>query len=243
MKIGQFVLGHQLNSDQINARLLNYPMATIPDRKINENTSPIGIDRAILFDDKAYNNREVELMLGFEGKDSEKNIQKFLSKLDTGGYVDFQMYSDPDYIYQVARLSTATITRPSYSDSYRELNMTLSCAPFKYLDSATKTVSVKAGTDTIITNPTSFNAKPIIKITSTGDTSLTVNGKTLNIKDVQKEITLNSELQDAYVQEGYTVTNVNNQVSVGAYPILKPGDNTIKLTSGTANVETRWRTI
>lgn len=242
MERGSFVLGHQLKSDQINARINNYPMATLPDRKINQNTSPIGIDRAILFDDKAYNNRDMEIMLGFEGKDADENIQKFLSKLDTGGYVDFQVYSDPNYIYQVARLSTATVTRPSFSGSYRELNLTLNCAPFKYLADS-KTVDIKAGSEVTITNPTNFNAKPIITITVKGDTSLTVNGKTLNIKDVQSEITLNSELQDAYVQEGYTVTNVNNQVSVGTYPILKPGTNTITLTNGTAKVETRWRTL
>ena len=241
LEVGQFKLGRLLSGD-LQARLLNYPMATLPERKITQNTSPIGIDRAILFDDKGYNNRKIDLIIGFEGKKSEANVAKFLSGLDTGKYVDFQMYSDDGYTYQVTRDGEATLARPSFSASYRELTLSLNVAPYKYVYPV-QTVSVPSAGSITVTNLTNFNAKPIITITAKGDTTLTVNGKALNISNVQSEITLNSELQDAYIQEGSTVTNANNQVSVGAYPILKTGDNTISLTNGTATIETRWRTI
>lgn len=241
MKQGEFTLG-SLASGSLNARLLNYPIATIPDKKTTQNTSPIGIDRAILFDDKGYNNRKIDLIIGFEGKNSEANVAKFLSGLDTGKYVDFQMYSDDAYTYQVTRDGEATLARPSFSASYRELTLSLNVAPYKYVYPV-QTVSVPSAGSITVTNPTNFDAKPIITITAKGDTTLTVNGKALNISNVQSAITLNSELQDAYVQEGSTVTNANSQVSVGAYPVLKTGDNTIALSNGTATVETRWRTI
>lgn len=221
---------------------MNNPVVNIAERKVTLNTSPIGIDRAILFDDNAYNNQTIQLIIGFEGKNATSNIQKFLSALDVGRYVDFQMYSDSEYVYQVFRQSASTVARPTYSDSYRELTLTLSGAPYKYLANQ-KPVSVTAGTTTTVVNPTNFNAKPVITITALGDVDLNVNGSTLRIKNVTKPITLNSELQDAYVQEGRTVTNANAQVSVGAYPLLKAGKNTISISKGTATIETRYRTL
>ena len=229
-------------SSQLNATLLNYPMATIPERKITQNTSPIGIDRAILFDDKSYNNRQIDLTIGFDGKQADANIAKFLSHLDTGKYENFQMYSDPDYIYQVTRSGSSTKSRPEYSASYRELTVSLNAAPFKYLVN-NNNVTVSAGDAVTVVNPTQYSAKPLIKISVKGDTDLTINGHKLTIKSVQDVIYLDSVLQDAYVESGYTVTNANNQVSLGAYPELKSGTNTIQLSKGTATIETRWRTI
>lgn len=225
---------------------MNNPVVNVAERKVTLNTSPIGIDRAILFDDNAYNNQTIQLIIGFEGKNATSNIQKFLSVLDVGRYVDFQMYSDSEYVYQVFRQSASTVARPTYSDSYRELTLTLSGAPYKQLANQ-KDVTVESGTDSTLVNPTNFTAKPIITINAYGDVDLTVNGKTLHIKDMTKPITLNSELQDAYVLEGRTVTNANDQLSIGAYPLLKPGKNTISVTpkvgTATAVVETRYRTL
>lgn len=241
MKNGSFILGHQLKSDQLDARIMNWPIATIPEKRITQNTSPIGIDRALLFDDKAYNNRQIELTLGFEGKNAEDNIRKFMSHLDTGKYEDWVMYSDPNYTYQVTRTASAKMNRPSYSDSYRELTVTLECAPFKYLQGSS--IAVSAGDAVTISNPTNYDSKPLVTITVKGDTELTVNGHKTTIKNVQSNIIIDSALQDAYHLEGYTYFNDNNLISVGAYPIFKAGNNTIQLTKGTAKVEGRWRTI
>lgn len=241
MERGSFVLG-RLTSASLNARINNYPVVNFAERKTTLNNNLIGIDRAVIFDDGSYNNQTIQLIIGFEGKKATQNVQKFMSVLDSGEYVDLQMYSDSDYIYQVYRQQASTMARPSYSDSYREVTLTLSCAPYKYL-ATQKPVSVKNGAESILTNPTNFNAKPIITINATGNVDLTVNGKTTHIKNVTKPITINSELQDAYVKEGRTVTNANSQISVGAYPLLKAGKNTISISNGTATVETRYRTL
>lgn len=241
MKQGEFTLG-SLASGSLNARLLNYPIATLPDKKITQNTSPIGIDRAILFDDGSYNNRQIDLTIGFEGVNSDENISKFLARLDTGKYEDFRMFSDENYTYQVTRSGASTKARPSYSDSYRELTVSLNAAPFKYVY-PTKSVNIKAGSETTVVNPTSYQSKPLIHITVKGNTDLTVNGKVIHIKEVDSDIYIDSAIQDAYIEEGYTMTNANSKLSVGPYPIFKPGNNTIQLSAGTATVEGRWRSI
>ena len=82
------------------------------------------------------------------------------------------MYSDPDYTYQVIRQSTGTIARPTYSDSYRELTITLSSAPYRYVAPA-QTATITTTTSTLV-NPTSFVAKPYIKVVGDGAITLTV---------------------------------------------------------------------
>lgn len=205
------------------------------------NTTPVGIDRAILFDDGAYNNRDIQLIIGFEGKQSNSNIQKFLSALDTGKYIDFQMYSDPDYTYQVIRQSTGIIARPTYSDSYRELTITLSSAPYRYV-APVKTATITTATSTLV-NPTNYVAKPYIKIVGDGGITLTVNGVDYKFTNVTGSIELDSAMQNVWRVNGNVLVNENAKMAVGPFPTLKPGSNTIKLSTGTATIEPRWRTL
>ena len=242
MERGSFVLGHQLTSDQLNARILNYPTITVPERKMTLNTSPVGIDRAILFDDGAYNNRDIQLILGFEGKQADSNIQKFLSALDTGKYIDFQMYSDPDYTYQVIRQSTGTIARPTYSDSYRELTITLSSAPYRYVAPAPEPATITRSTLTLV-NPTNYVAKPYIKIVGSGSITLTINGVEYNFTNVTGSIELDSAMQNVWRVNNGVMINENAKMAIGPFPTLKPGNNTLWVSSGNATIEPRWRTL
>ncbi|MCT0000740.1 hypothetical protein [Weissella cibaria] len=241
MERGSFVLGHQLTSDQLDARILNYPTITVPERKHTLNTTPVGIDRAILFDDGAYNNRDIQLIIGFEGKQSNSNIQKFLSALDTGKYIDFQMYSDPDYTYQVIRQSTGTIARPTYSDSYRELTITLSSAPYRYVEPA-QTATITTNQSTLV-NPTKYLAKPYIRIVGDGAITLTVNGVDYKFTNVTGSIELDSAMQNVWWVNGGVMVNENAKMAIGPFPTLKPDNNTVKVSTGTATIEPRWRTL
>jgi len=239
---GSFVLGHQLTSDQLDARILNYPTITVPERKTTLNTSPVGIDRAILFDDGAYNNRDIQLIIGFEGKQADSNIQKFLSALDTGKYIDFQMYSDPDYTYQVIRQSTGTIARPTYSDSYRELTITLSSAPYRYVAPAQAPATITRTTLTLV-NPTNYVAKPYIKIIGDNNVILRINGVEYNFTNVTGSIELDSAMQNVWRVNNGVMINENAKMAVGPFPTLKPGNNTLWVSSGNATIEPRWRTL
>ena len=242
MNRGSFVLGHQLTSDQLDARILNYPTITVPERKTTLNTSPVGIDRAILFDDGAYNNRDIQLIIGFEGKQADSNIQKFLSALDTGKYIDFQMYSDPDYTYQVIRQSTGTIARPTYSDSYRELTITLSSAPYRYVAPAQAPATITRTTLTLV-NPTNYVAKPYIKIIGDNNVILRINGVEYNFTNVTGSIELDSAMQNVWRVNNGVMINENAKMAVGPFPTLKPGNNTLWVSSGNATIEPRWRTL
>lgn len=161
--------------------------------------------------------------------------------MDTGKYIDFQMYSDPDYTYQVIRQSTGIIARPTYSDSYRELTITLSSAPYRYV-APVKTATITTATSTLV-NPTNYVAKPYIKIVGDGGITLTVNGVDYKFTNVTGSIELDSAMQNVWRVNGNVLVNENAKMAVGPFPTLKPGSNTIKLSTGTATIEPRWRTL
>lgn len=80
--------------------------------------------------------------------------------------------------------------------------------PYEYETSATGNYSVKSFT---IANKTTTTALPVIKIYGSGTVVLTVNGKGITLTDLTTDITIDSNLQEAY--SGLT-TNMNSNMNV-----------------------------
>lgn len=242
MKRGSFKIGN-LTSESINAVIVNFPVVDIPNRKYTLNDSSVGIDRSILFDDNSYENRKISLTIGFkEGKtDVNERIAKLMASIDKGEYVDLVLYSDYKYTYQVIRSAEVSVTRPAANSEYREISLEFSAAPYKYLSDVEKsTIGINNVT---LTNPTLFKAKPRIKIVGSGKIILTVNGEQFIFNDVDESIELDSSLQSVYKMSDGKAINQNNKMVIGPFPELKPGTNNIKVSSGTAAIEPRWRTL
>ncbi|RGX49985.1 hypothetical protein DWV22_01240 [Weissella confusa] len=241
MNKGSFTIG-QLNSEDIQAVITSFPEITIPERKHTLNTSPVGIDRAILFDDNTYENRTIKFTVGFKPSASVgQHIAQFLAALDTGKYVDLRLYSDENYTYQVVRTGEAEVTRKGINSTYREVSVTLSAAPYKYVYPApTGTIGT---TQTTLTNPTLSTAKPYIKVTGSGAINLTINGTVYKFTGVSGSIELDSAMQNVWRVDSGVMVNENVKMAIGPFPVLKPGANTVKLSAGSATIEMRWRTL
>lgn len=238
MRNGSFII-NGLKSEDINAVITNWFDIPRPERKITLNTTPIKLDRALIYDDKAYSNREIKLFIGIKG-DAITNRDKLLNILDSGSYLDAQFYLDDKYTYQIITASVATTTRPMKHVDYLALSVKLSAAPFKY-DIGVADVSVT--TTATLTNPHPYAARPIITLVGTGDMSLVVNGKTYNFKGVENGVILDSSIQDTYWIKYGTVYNLNSTMIHATYPVFKPGKNNISVTNCTATIEPRWRTL
>lgn len=89
----------------------------------------------------------------------------------------------------------------------------------------------------ILTNPTPFPSKPLIRIYGTG--TLTVNDITITVTDCDQYVDIDCELMDCY--EGDTNRNGDVIFSTYDFPTLQPGDNTFVL-SGPSGVQVtpRW---
>lgn len=110
--------------------------------------------------------------------------------------------------------------------------------PFEYQKTSSTAYTTKPIS---LTNQTTAEALPLIKITGTGTVVLSVNGTGITLTGLTSSIVLDSELQEAYA--GLT-TNMNSSMN-GNFPVLKIGSNTITWTGAVTKVEIdpKWRWI
>ena len=125
------------------------------------------------------------------------------------------------------------------SNDLLEGQIRFECEPFKMQYPAEPKVTLTAaGT---VTNKGNVPAYPVIKITGSGDITFTCNGKTIALNDVDTSVTLDSGAKIALDDLG------NNFLAntVGTFPILQKGDNSISWTGSVTSVEItrnmRWK--
>ena len=162
-------------------------------------------------------------------KQKLREIKGLLSGAKTLAFDD-----SPNFFYKIkqAQISdTETIIKSS-----GVFTVEFVCEPFEY----EKTSSAAYTTKPIsLTNQTTAESLPIIKVTGTGTVVLTVNGTGITLDGLTSSIVLDSELQEAYT--GLT-TNMNSNMN-GNFPVLKIGSNTISWTGTVTKVEIdpKWR--
>lgn len=111
--------------------------------------------------------------------------------------------------------------------------------PERYLRSGeTVTTLTSSGT---ITNPTQFDAKPLLRVYGTGIVQIGDNAITINAADVYTDI--DCDIMDAY--KGAVSKNDYIEIQNIDFPVLHAGNNGITLGSGITRVEItpRWFTI
>ena len=162
-------------------------------------------------------------------KQKLREIKGLLSGAKTLAFDD-----SPNFFYKIkqAQISdTETIIKSS-----GVFTVEFVCEPFEY----EKTSSAAYTTKPIsLTNQTTAESLPIIKVTGTGTVVLTVNGTGITLTGLTSSITLDSELQEAYT--GLT-TNMNSNMN-GNFPVFKTGSNSITWTGTVTKVEIdpQWR--
>lgn len=241
MRRGDFNINGFIGSAN-NAVITSWFDTTIPKRKITLNDSAVGLDRAILFDDGNYDNREFTFDFSITADTEAQRKSRYIAlliALDTGKYVPATFYFDENYQYQIVRTDVVDITRPLIFSSTRIYRVKVSAAPFKYL----LNVANVTGTSLTLTNPEAYTAKPHFIIIGNGNINLTVNGVVTKLTGVVASIELDSALQTVWRMDGVTVINENAKMAIGPFPVLKPGTNTVSVSAGTVTVEPRWRTL
>lgn len=108
-------------------------------------------------------------------------------------------------------------------DGYFDLSF--NCKPQRFLNSGETETTYSA--NATITNPTQFDAKPLIRITGTG--SCTINGVTITVTGSYSYVDIDCESMECY----YGTSSANSLVSFSSndFPVLSPGNNA--LTKGT----------
>lgn len=243
MKGGYFILDG-VNSEDYNLLIQRTPLIETPSRRL-ELRNAMGVHGGIPYDEKAYDNTTMQLLMFIDGNDKIKDREKVDSLLrNRGVFKEFIPYWDPDKIYYIMNLESTQYESPSWYGEKQTLQSNFTVKPYKYLRNVDDIIFT---TSTTAVNPFLDDvAQPLITIEGTGDITLSVNGVDYLIQNVNESVTVDSERYATYrrLSSGF-IENENSKYRQKKYPIFTPGSNSIAV-SGTVTkvtVKPRWRSL
>jgi phage-related protein len=202
-------------------------------------TSVPGKNGDLFFDNERFENLDVKYP-AFIYANFDQNIsalRNFLSSQKS--YQRLEDTYHPDE-FRLAVFKEAIDPEVWFDNSFGEFDVVFNCKPQRFLKSGEvkKTYTNRSFS---ITNPTLFDAKPLIRVYGSGD--LTIGGTVITISDIASYVDLDFDTMNAYRD---TVSK-NRQVVVSSidYPPLKPGTNNITFSTDISKIEItpRWYII
>lgn len=139
--------------------------------------------------------------------------------------------------YRMARYAGSVDFSPRFLNRSGDFNIVFDCKPQRYLKTGEQAVTIEASGDAI-TNPTNFEALPLLHVTGTGDGEVVVNGTTIQIMGMVEYLDIDCDAMVAY--KGLNPANGN--INAMRFPVLSPGDNIISWSGDVSGVEItpRW---
>ena len=159
------------------------------------------------------------------------------------GAGELRFCDDPERFYR-ARV-TKEFSRSAAMNRFvnQAFTVTFDCQPFLYHRSV-EDITLDGNPDTV-TNPGTYKSAPKIKITGTGDVTLTIGTQIVLITGMEGGVIIDSELGDCF---DLTKTRLlNSQVTLmdDEFPTLQPGANIISWTGTVTKITItpRWRDL
>jgi predicted phage tail component-like protein len=212
------------------------PAIVAPERDISFTSIP-GKSGDVISDNGRYKNIEKEYRVTaiadpFDMPLLAKKITAWLQS--EAGYGLLSDTYDPNYFYYARYTGKISI-----ADKMRLLGaatLKFYCKPFKYSFEGQKAFSITTAATVI--NPEGCEATPYIKITGSGDITLSINNASFAFVGVDEYIEVDSEMMIAF--KGTALQN--NKTLFTDFPKLSPGTNNISWTGAVASVEIvpRW---
>lgn len=203
-----------------------------PSRVVEEVQIP-GRNGNIIFDLGNYNNITIgyDVCIIDNFKANARNIAAWL--LGSSGYLRLTDTYDTT-IYRLACCSSAIEYATTALDQYGKATIEFNCYPQRFLVEGDDTYYVTGNTDWEIENPTTFDAKPIIRAHGTG--TFAIGDYEVTITTNSNYIDINCETMQCYCGD----TNCNNNVELDEFPVLKPGINHITYGGVTVDITPKW---
>ena len=229
------------------------PSRSVAERDL-ELVEVYGADGAEILDSGGYKNVEEQYTINsipeLNLKRSEQHIvdtlidwlysdgeYKILRDTNNEGRFTYAVFKSPEKIENIAK-------------GLHDTTITFSRKPFWYTDSGQEPIVYENNSKSIsvsLRNPEAYSSLPLIKVTAKDSFALNVNGTTMKVKSGEGvgEMIFDSE-KLMVLRNGIEVSNL---ISGDYFPISKPGENTITVTSNTSNPITkleivpRWRRL
>lgn len=212
--------------DRVPAYIASAPQVVRPARKMS--VTPIaGTSREVVEMEDAWETYDQPYTL-FVGDGTANSIQQALRDVarvlyKTGWQVLLDDY-EPDYFRMAYYQGPFDVeNRRTFLGKF---DISFKCRAERYLVSGNIPTSVASGGK--ITNPTSFNARPLIHVEGSGDGTLIIAGQTVELTGIVDYLNIDCDTQDVY---RLSSENRNSHMT-GDFPVLFSGDNNVTFTGG-----------
>ena len=236
MLINQFTYDKKRSYDDFCLIITETPPFVFPERDITFE-SVNGRSGDLLVDNGRFKNVQKEYKVALLTDDFSlpllaKKVAAWL--LPSPNYRVLTDTYDPNY-YRLACFSG----KISVADKLLKLGETtlrFNCKPFKYSFEGQKPISISA--PCMIWNPEDCESAPNIKITGSGNVTLSINNASFAFTGIDGFIEVDSELMAAF--KGTSLQN--DKISFVDFPLLAPGWNEISYTGNVESIEIvpRW---
>ena len=243
IKQGYFILDGVYSKD-LNLLIQRTPLLETPARRV-ELKNAFGVHGGVPYDERAYDNTEMQLLMFIDGDDRNADRERADSLLrNTGVFKEFIPYWEPNKIYYVMNMQKTQYESFSWYGEKQALQTTFTVKPYKYLRDVNDIVFTTSGS---AVNPFLDDvSQPLITIEGTGDVTLKVNGVNYLIQNVTGSVTVDSERYSTYrrLSSGF-IENQNSKYRQKNYPIFTPGSNSISVSGNVTKVtvKPRWRSL
>lgn len=197
----------------------------------------LNIDGMVYKDNLTYEpyNLDIECTIpsnmGYEGIKKVKQLFK-------GKNFELILYNRPDVILNAKLISSVNFEMAIKLDGTFLLSFEVQ--PFAELKSGRNWATIVNGQKII--NLGNYESKPLIKVTGSGNITISYNSKTINFRNVSKPFIIDVDLEDVYGENG---ENLNNYMDINSdFEVFPEGEFTITY-SGASKVEImpRWREL
>lgn len=233
-------------SDTIGIRIERAATIIRPRRKMDVVSVP-GRNGDIIFPQDAWDNytQPYDIFFGTGANLSAEQAADAVSAWlhSASGYARLEDTYEPD-IYRLAYYVDQQEIENAITQFARE-TIQFNCRPERFLKSGETAVTISSSNRTI-SNPTQYDARPLIRVNGSGNGTLTIAGASktysVSITGISSYIYLDCDEQNAYKTAG---TNANNQITITNgvdFPRLQGGTNTITWTGGITSLQItpRW---
>lgn len=218
-----------IHSDEMGIIVEKLPTITRPEERVNKYIIP-GRSGHLTIIDNAFES-EVK-SVEFHLIDTSPNVIK--QWLTGSGKVIFG--NDEDRFYK-ARIVNKIDLEKMITILHKGIAL-FDCQPFGYFNEGENYISIDKTTS--IYNPGTYKSEPYIKIYGTGDLTIRINDNSIQLKEVEDYIELDTE-----IMECFKGTEPLNNKMVGEFPYFISGENKITWDGNVSKIEIkgRWRSL
>ena len=200
-----------------------------------ENVPIPGRNGDLTIEGNRFNNISIPFNF-FIPKNFRSNYSNLMNYLySRKGYQRIESDEEPD-VFRMGQIKSDTAPNMGQYGKYGSFIITIDFMPQKWLKTGETEVTIV--TPHKLTNPTRFDALPLMKVEGTG--TIKINSDTLVLSANTGTTIIDCEMQDVY--EGTTNRNPDITMTGDMLPALIPGENNIEYSGGITSLKVipRW---